>query len=107
MNNIALYLNEHLLGEVTSAESVRKQFSRDGSILSVTPELVAHPRVTNDIRKVARFSWQLAEKGHVLPNTARGGGSDKTGAAIGKGIIVNTLAHLNGIIFISLKRDIF
>lgn len=104
MNKIAQYLNEHILGEVTSAESVRKQFSRDGSILTITPELVAHPRVTNDIRKIARFSWQLAEKGHVLPIIMRGSGSDKTGASIGKGIIVNTLAHLNKIIFISLKN---
>ena len=104
MNKIAQYLNEHILGEVTSAESVRQQFSRDDSILTITPELVAHPRVTNDIRKIARFSWQLAEKGHVLPITARGGGSDKTGASIGKGIIINTLAHLNNIIFISLKN---
>ncbi len=104
MNKIAQYLNEHVLGEVSSAESVRKQFSHDGSILTLTPEIVIHPRVTNDIRKIARFSWQLAEKGHVLPITVRGGGTDKTGAAIGKGIIVNTLAHLNKIIFMSLKN---
>lgn len=104
MNKIAQYLNEHILGEVTSAESVRQQFSRDDSILTITPELVAHPRVTNDMRKIARFSWQLAEKGHILPITVRGGGSDKTGASIGKGIVVNTLAHLNKIIFVSLKN---
>ncbi|NCQ54040.1 FAD-binding oxidoreductase, partial [Candidatus Saccharibacteria bacterium] len=99
MSKITQYLNEHILGEVTSAESVRQRFSRDGSVLSVTPELIVSPRVTNDIRKVARFSWQLAEKGHVLPLTARGGGSDKTGASIGKGIILNTIAHLNNIIY--------
>jgi len=104
MNKISQYLNEHLLGEVDSSESSRQGFSRDGSILSITPELIVHPRVTNDIRKVARFCWQLAEKGHVLPITVRGGGSDKTGAAIGKGVIVNTVAHLNKIIFISLKN---
>lgn len=104
MNKIAQYLNEHILGEVTSAESVRQQFSRDGSILSIMPELVIHPRVTNDIRKIARFTWQLAEKGHVLPITVRGGGSDQTGAAIGKGVIINTIAHLNNIIFISTKN---
>ena len=105
MNKIAQYLNEHILGEATSADSTRKRFSRDGSILSITPELVVHPRITNDIRKVARFTWQLAEKGHILPITTRGGGSDQTGAAIGKGIIVNTLAHLNKIIYINPKNN--
>ena len=108
MNKITQYLNEHLLGEVTCNEAVREVFSRDASILSITPEMIVHPRNTNDIRKVARFTWQLAEKGHVLPIIARGGGSDQTGGAIGKGIIINTIAHLNKIIFVSLKpKDLF
>lgn len=104
MNKIAQYLNEHILGEATSAKSIRQKFSRDGSILSIMPEVVIHPRVTNDIRKIARFTWQLAEKGHIMPITIRGGGSDQTGAAIGSGIIVNTTAHLNKIIFLSLRN---
>ncbi len=104
VNKIAQYLNEHLLGEVNVDNPTLQRFSRDGSVLNITPELVVHPRVTNDIRKVARFSWQLAEKGHVMPITIRGGGSDKNGAAIGKGIIINTVAHLNKTIFISHKN---
>lgn len=103
MNKIAQYLNEHILGEVTGSKAIRERFSRDGSILTITPELVAHPRVTNDIRKIARFTWQLAEKGHIMPIIARGGGSDQTGGAIGKGIIINSAAHLNKIIYINTK----
>jgi FAD/FMN-containing dehydrogenase len=103
MSKIAKYLNEHILGEITGAKAVRERFSRDRSVLSIRPELVMFPRVTNDIRKAARFSWQLAEKGHVLPLTVRGMGSDETGAAIGKGLIINTTAHLNNIIYIALK----
>lgn len=105
MNKIAQYLNEHILGEVTSADSVRRRFSRDGSVLSIMPELVVHPRVTNDIRKIARFTWQLAEKSHVMPMIIRGGGSDKTGASIGEGIVINTRAHLNKIIYINPKHQ--
>ncbi len=101
MNKIASYLNEHILGEALSAPAVRQRFSRDGSIFTITPDVVIHPKSTNDIRKVARFSWQLAEKGHVVPITARGSGSDQTGAAVGSGLIVNTLAHLNKIIYVS------
>lgn len=104
MSKIAQYLNEHILGEVYTADAIRKKFSRDGSILNITPEMVINPRTTNDIRKVARFTWQLAEKGHVLPMTVRGSGSDKNGAAIGKGIIINTLAHMNKIIFVNPKN---
>ncbi len=103
MNKIASYLNEHLLGEVSSAKSLRKKFSTDASILTITPELVTFPRVTNDIRKIARFTWQLAEKGHVVPITARGFGSGTDGSALGKGVIVDTSLHLREIIQIAQK----
>lgn len=103
MNKIATYLNEHLVGEVTAAKSVRTRYATDKSVLKVTPEIVAFPRVTNDIRKITRFSWQMAEKGHVVAVTPRGFGSDATGASIGPGIIVDTAKHLNGIIQIAQK----
>lgn len=103
MTKISQYLNEHILGEVTCAEEIRHLFSHDGSILTLVPDLVVHPRLANDIRKIARFSWQLAEKGHIMSITVRGGGTDLTGAAISKSIVINTLAHLNNIIFINLK----
>lgn len=103
MNKIAAYLSQHLSGEVSSAQSMRKLYATDGSILSIAPEIVAFPRVTNDVRKIARFTWQLAEKGHVVGMTVRGYGGDATGAAIGKGIIIDTSKQLNGIIEIATK----
>lgn len=103
MSKIAVYLNEHILGEVSSAKSLRKKFSTDGSVLTITPEIVAFPKVTNDIRKIARFTWQLAEKGHVVPMTIRGFGGDTTGAAIGKGIVIDTTAHLHEIIQVGTR----
>lgn len=104
MSKIAQYLNEHILGEITSSKAIRQRFSRDGSVLSIQPELVMFPRVTNDIRKAARFSWQLAEKGHVMPLSVRGGGTDTSGGSLGKGLVINTATHLNNIIYIALKE---
>jgi len=103
MNKIATYLNQHLLGDVSGAKTLRKHFSTDASVLTITPEIVAFPRVTNDIRKIARFTWQLAEKGHVLGVTVRGGGGDETGGAIGKGVLVDTSPYLRNIITIAAK----
>lgn len=97
MNKIAQYLNEHIIGEVATDQATRKAFATDGSVLTITPDIVVYPRITNDIRKAARFSWQLADKGHLLPITARGSGSDQTGAALGKGMIINTTAHMDTI----------
>lgn len=106
MSKVAQYLNEHLQGEVTIADAVREQFSTDASILRITPDMVAHPRLTSDIRKIARFSWQLAEKGHKLPITARGAGSDQTGAAIGSGIVLNLQAHMSEILEFDVKQKL-
>ncbi|MFZ2836497.1 putative FAD-linked oxidoreductase [compost metagenome] len=106
MSKIAQYLNEHISGEVSTKPEIRATFSTDASFLAITPEMVVYPRVTNDIRKVARFAWQLAEKGHSLTITARGGGSDLTGAAIGKGIILNTTAHLTHIFELDVKQKL-
>ncbi|MFZ2126614.1 MAG: FAD-binding oxidoreductase [Candidatus Microsaccharimonas sp.] len=103
MNKIAVYLNEHLLGEVSSSKAIRRRYSRDGSVLSITPEIVVFPRVTNDVRKAARFAWQLAEKGHALAMTVRGLGGDTTGAAIGKGMVLSISTHLNKIIHLAVK----
>jgi FAD/FMN-containing dehydrogenase len=104
MSKVASYLQEHILGEVTTQAPVLRAMSHDASVLEFVPEMVVFPRVTNDIRKVARFCWQLAEKGHVIPITARGGGTDQTGAAIGKGIILSMPAHMNRIFEFDAKQ---
>lgn len=106
MSKVAQYLNEHLLGEVTTNDHVRQLFSTDASVLTILPDMVVFPRSTSDLRKVARFSWQLAEKGHKLPITVRGGGTDQTGAAIGSGVIVNTSAHLDTIFELDAKQKL-
>jgi len=106
MSKVSEYLNEHLLGEVTTSEAIRRYFSTDGSILSIKPELVIYPRTTSDLRKVARFAWQLAEKGHKLPITVRGGGTDQTGAAIGPGAVVNTTAYMDTIFEVDAKQKL-
>lgn len=106
MSKVAAYLQEHILGEVTTNPAVLDAMSRDGSVLQITPEMVIYPRVTNDIRKVTRFAWQLAEKGHVLPVTARGAGSDTTGAAIGQGIVLVMPAHMNRIFEFDAKQKL-
>jgi FAD/FMN-containing dehydrogenase len=104
MNKVASYLQEHVSGEVMTSPSVRRYFSTDGGVFEVTPTLVMYPKNTNDVRKVTRFTWQLAEKGHVLPITPRGRGSDQAGAAIGKGIVLVFPAHMRRILELDTKQ---
>ncbi len=98
MNKVAHYLQEHLVGEVMTGSDARKYFATDGSILTIPPAIVVYPRNENDVRKTARFSWQLAERGRIIPITARGAGTDQSGAALGEGVILVFPAHMNRIL---------
>ncbi len=106
MSKVAHYLQEHLDGEVTTSVDVRRHFSHDASVLQIAPSIVVYPHSENDIRKTARFCWQLAERGKLVPITARGAGSDVTGAAIGSGIILAFTAHQNKILSLDGKKEV-
>lgn len=105
MSRIAHYLQEHLVGEVTDSLDVRRYFSHDASILQVTPSVVVYPANENDVRKTARFCWQLAERDKILPITARGGGTDTSGAAIGSGVMMAFTAHMNRILALTPAKQ--
>ncbi len=98
MNKVAHYLQEHLAGEVMTGDDARKYFSTDGSIFELPPAIIVYPRNENDVRKAARFTWQLAERGRKVPITARGSGTDQAGAALGQGIMLVFPAHMNKVI---------
>lgn len=103
MNKIGQYLQEHLAGEVVVSADARRYFSTDASILNLTPSLVVYPRSENDVRKAARFAWQLAERNRIIPITARGSGTDESGAAIGYGMVMAFPAHMHRIIELDAK----
>lgn len=103
MSKVSHYLQEHLMGEVVDSRDVREYFATDASIFRVLPAFAVYPRNENDVRKTARFTWQLAERGRVLPMTARGAGTDEAGAAIGNGIIISMPAHMNRILELDTK----
>ncbi len=98
MDSAATYLRQHITGEVVTAAKVRDFFSTDGSVFRVMPRLIVYPHNVTDVRKTARFSWQLAEKGKIIPITARGKGTDQSGGALGEGIMLVFPGHMNNII---------
>jgi FAD/FMN-containing dehydrogenase len=106
MSKIAHYLQEHLVGEVMTSADARRYFATDASIFSLTPAVVVYPRNENDVRKTARFCWQLAERGRVIPITARGAGTDEAGGALGSGIMLVFPAHMNRILELDTKSGV-
>ncbi|MBP9853155.1 FAD-binding oxidoreductase [Candidatus Saccharibacteria bacterium] len=103
MSKVAHYLQEHLLGEVSISPDARRHFSTDNSIFSITPSIIVYPRNEHDVRKTARFAWQLAERGRIIPITARGAGTDFSGGSLGQGIILAFPAHMNRIVVLDQK----
>ena len=106
MSKVAHYLQEHLVGEVMTSSDARRYFATDTSVLTLTPAIVVYPHNESDVRKAARFTWQLAERGRVIPMTARGAGTDQAGAAIGNGIIMVFPAHMNKIMELDPKTGV-
>jgi len=106
MSKVAHYLQEHLVGEVMTSADARRYFATDASILTMLPAVVVYPRSESDVRKVARFTWQLAERGRVIPITARGSGTDQAGAALGSGIMLAFPAHMHRILELDNKSGV-
>jgi FAD/FMN-containing dehydrogenase len=106
VSKVAHYLQEHLLGEVMTSADALDYFATDGSVLTLRPSIIMYPRSENDVRKAARFTWQLAERGRVLSITARGSGTDQGGAALGSGLIIAFPAHLNRIVTLDVKEGL-
>lgn len=94
------------MGEVMVSPDARRHFATDASVLTITPALVVYPRNENDVRKTARFTWQLAERGRVIPMTARGSGTDLSGGALGNGIILSFPAHMHRILEFDSKSGV-
>jgi FAD/FMN-containing dehydrogenase len=103
MSKVGNYLQEHLSGEAIDSAEALKFFSTDMSTLTIKPGLIVYPKNERDVRKTTRFAWQLAERGRIVPITARGAGTDFSGAAIGSGIVIVFPAHYNRIIDVDAK----
>lgn len=106
MSKIGQYLQQHISGEVVTSPDVRRHFSTDGSIFTLTPSAIIYPRNENDVRKLTRFTWQLAERGRAVPITARGAGTDTSGAALSEGLMVVFPAHMHRIIELDAKSGV-
>lgn len=104
MNKVAAYLNEHVAGEVLTADAALSAAQTDGSVLLRRPEMVVRASSVNDIRKIMRFCSQLAEKGHVMPVSVRGHGTDTTGAATGTGIMIELAPYMNRVAGLDVKQ---
>ncbi|MCL2001863.1 FAD-binding oxidoreductase [Candidatus Saccharibacteria bacterium] len=97
MQGLANYLNRRLDGIAYVAPRVRGAYDTDYSALKIKPTIIVVPSSTRDIQRVMGFAGQIQNKGVKMGVTARGNGTDKTGAAIGPGIVLDMRAEMNKI----------
>ncbi len=95
MSKVSFYLQSHILGEVITRADIRNLYAKDGSILQQKPSMVIFPRTDGDVRKVLKFSSQLADKGYKLSVSSRGRGTSGGGSSLSPDIVIDMTHHLN------------
>ncbi len=90
MGKVAKYLNQLTIGNVFDTPDVLEAYAVDCSALKIKPKLVAFPESTEDVRKIMRFCYQLAQKDIKLPVTVWGSGLDEMGADLSNNLIIST-----------------
>ena len=92
-------LRTQLLGTITDAKAVREHFATDNSVFTITPAAVAYPKTSQDVQEVVAYAASQAtkkgKKATKLNVIGRGNGGDRSGGALGDGIMVVFPAHLN------------
>jgi len=101
MSKLPDYLRKQLSGEVFANKKALEYFSTDGSVFKLPPKIIFYPRHQHDVSRALRICWQLAERGKVLPVTARGKGTDQAGGALGSGLMMVFPPHMHKLVKLS------
>ncbi|MDP9822002.1 FAD/FMN-containing dehydrogenase/Fe-S oxidoreductase [Nocardioides massiliensis] len=97
--DVAAALRAHGLTDVDDSALARALYSSDASLYRVPPQVVVRPR---DIDEVAAVLAAARETG--TPITPRGAGTSIAGNAVGPGIVVDFVKHLNRVHHIDPDR---
>src|SRR3954449_3093339 len=79
--------------DVDDSVLTRALYSSDASLYRVVPEVVARPRDGDDLDAILEVA-----QGTGVPVTMRGAGTSIAGNAVGAGIVVDTVRHLNRVV---------
>ena len=87
-----------LEGEIDNSKSKPEAYSHDASMFELMPEVVVAPKNSKDIEKLVQYAAE-AKKRHNkhISITARSAGTDMSGGAINRSIVMDMLPHFNKI----------
>lgn len=82
-------------GDVTSEESARHAVSRDTSLFTRTPALVAYPKDANDVSAIVKEIGHARQAGTDVSLAARSAGTDMSGGPLTTGVVVSFTKYMN------------
>src|SRR6478735_3242779 len=91
-------LRERGVTDVDDSTLTRALYSSDASLYRVVPQVVVRPRHPDELDAILDASAATG-----APVTMRGAGTSIAGNAVGTGIVVDTLKHLNNVV--SIDRE--
>jgi len=87
--------------DVDDSVLTRALYSSDASLYRVVPQVVARPRAGDDLEAVLDVARATG-----VPVTMRGAGTSIAGNAVGPGIVVDTVRHLNRVVAVDAEARI-
>lgn len=94
---LAESIRELIKGKVDQEEPTLEKYSRDASLFSVKPSLVAYPEDASDVQKIVEYVAKNKTKHPELSVTARSAGTDMTGGPLTESIVLSLTEKMNHI----------
>ena len=94
-------------GDLMDDMETLQKYSRDASLFTVFPKLIAFPKDSEDVKNIVKWVSDNKVKYPDLSITARSAGTDMTGGPLGESIILDFTKYMNRLIsFDSQKMEI-
>lgn len=93
--NIKEEISNFFEGEVVDDLESIKKYSRDASLLEVTPQIVCFPKNLNDLKKIVNFVRKNKKNNPKLSLTGRSAGTDMTGGPLTESIVLDFTKYFN------------
>lgn len=94
-------LTKRIKGEVETDPDTLKSYSHDASMFELQPQVVVWPKDSQDVKAIVSFVAEQKAAGNDVSITARSGGTDMSGGAIGQSIIMDYSRHFTGVTEVS------
>ena len=98
--DVVAALRRRGVNDVDDSTLARALYSTDASLYRIVPQVVARPRESEEILAILDAARECG-----VPVTMRGAGTSIAGNAVGPGIVVDTVRHLNRVLHIDPERE--